>query len=94
MHFDYRDCRDYLQAKYNYAERDYGQKYCGKRDENAPYLDFWHWVIANYEIHNGCFITFSEDMLPEIQEDWIRTIYGHYLTEFAKEGELEMYISW
>ncbi len=98
---DYHKCRDYLQAKFGYDERDYMGKFrkgkgkiTGERGE-VPYLDFWRWVIDNYEIHNGCFVTFDRDALNEIDQDWIKTIYKNYLDEFADEkGELRMYVWW
>lgn len=39
-----------------------------------PYLDFWHWVVDNYEVHNGCIFTMNvsvdiEIELEKIEED-------------------------
>lgn len=96
-YYDYNECRDYLQEKYDYDERDYAGKYShgNSGDGNKPYLDFWHWVIERYEIHNGCYITFDKSELDDIEKDWIKEIYSHYLDEFADDnGELEMYVWW
>lgn len=100
-YYDYNECRDYLQAKYGYDERDYAGHFKRKRgkltgtDESVPYLDFWHWVCEHHEIHNGCFITFSREELPGIEEDWVREIYTHYLDEFEDEkGEVELFAWW
>lgn len=99
--YDYIECRDYLQDKYGYNERDWAGKYKkdrverDKMDESLPDLDFWHWVCENYQIHNGCYITFTEDELAEIQEEWVKTIYGYYLKEFAHgTGEVTFYCWW
>lgn len=94
--YDYRECRDYLQQKYGYDERDYAGKYRGNgvRDD-VEYLDFWHWVVENHEIHNGCYVVFGRNR--ELQNDpaWVKKIYSRYLDEFADEnGELEMYVWW
>ena len=96
-YYDYYECCRYLEKKYEYQERDYLGKFKnGKCDDNIEYLDFWHWVIDHYEIHNGCFITFCEDAMDYTEEEeWIKTIYGYYIEEFADEnGDLEMYVSW
>jgi len=73
--YDYIECRDYLQAKHGYDERNYAE---GK--------DFWHWVCKNYEIRNDCNITFTEGKLSEIEEEWVKTIYKYYIDEFG-EGD-------
>jgi hypothetical protein len=95
-YYDYNECRDYLQKKYDYDERDYAKKYKTQPfDAEIPYFDFWHWVIANHEIHNGCEIMFYREKMEEIKEDWVKEIYSRYIEEFAEEsGELEMYVSW
>lgn len=132
----YNECRNYLQFKYGYQERDYGRRYefegnllkeFNKKykddswfhevpsnhtpeqmkiaDEyslamkNRPeYLDFWHWVVDHYDIHNGCFIVFDSSWLNcdnDLIESWQKEIYKYYIDEFADEnGELEMWVSW
>ena len=105
--YEYLECRDYLQEKYGYDERDYASRnkaveVIGKRrrfDGSRPYQDFWHWVVETYQIHNGCFVTFSRDAdaLRELPTDkqWVREIYQRYLDEFADEdGELLMFVEW
>ena len=137
-YLDYNECRNFLEEKYEYKERDYlgkfkyqseclkevnakfGKSWYNTRPaefteeqkqandlynelmNNGPeYKDFWHWVCDHYEIHNGCFITFSQETLDSYEghddgmPEWVKTIYGYYLKEFADEnGEVEMYVSW
>jgi hypothetical protein len=97
-YYDYIQCRDYLQKKYDYNERDYAGKFKNRDKEDVPYQDFWHWVIEHYQVCNGCFITFSKEYLEcdgKESEAWVREIYKHYIDEFADEnGELEMYCWW
>ena len=64
--------------------------------KNEPeYCDFWHWVVDNYEVRNGCEITFCKEALDEIEEDWVETIYGYYITEFADENdEVNFWVEW
>jgi hypothetical protein len=97
-YYDYIECCNYLQEKYKYDELNYaGKKFTD--DNEIPYLNFWHWVIDNYEISNGCFITFNKEVLENgsFREDqkWAKEIYKLYIDEFAdKDGELEMYVWW
>ena len=105
-YYDYHKCRDYLQEKFGYNERDYAGRFNkkGKRITKVtleiPYQDFWHWVLDKHEVHNGSFLTFDRQSLKYYDEDktikpWQREIYCHYLDEFADEkGELEMYVWW
>ena len=96
--YDYHECRDYLQKKYKYNERDYAKKFVTGSTMGEPYQDFWHWVVDHNDISNGCLITFSRETLnnPDFDGDqWVKTIYGYYLTEFADDnGELLMWVWW
>ena len=103
--YDYNACRDYLQEKYDYDERDYAGRYKRKNGKvkecnlDIEYLDFWHWVCEHHEVHNGCFITFCREVLEDEQTDfdadWQKEIYKHYIDEFADEkGEVELYCWW
>lgn len=94
--YDYNQCRDYLEAKYGYEERDYVGMFKEKKvNEEVEYLDFWHWVLDRHTIHNGCYVTFSKEELDEIDKEWVREIYSHYIEEFADDnGELELYVWW
>lgn len=93
-YYDYQECRTYLEEKYGYNERDFAH---GNKK-----LDFWGWVIAHDDIHNGCFIMFSREILEgedtdwdNIHDNWQKEIYQHYIDEFADEnGELELYVWW
>lgn len=94
-YYDYIQCRDYLQAKYNYLERDYAGKFANGKLNGKPYLDFWHWVLDNHEVHNGCEILFSKEELETIEKPWVKEIYQRYIDEFAdKKGELTLYVWW
>lgn len=64
-YYDYNKCRNYLEKKYNYDERDYAGKYKNRYHEDKPYLDFWHWVCDNFDIHNGCMINFLLKILSQ-----------------------------
>jgi len=118
--FDYHECRDYLQDKYQYSERDYAGHFgepaqnspavaaapieknesVAWDEERPPYWDFWHFVIDHTEMHNGTYITMSEEWLP-MATDWQKEIIQHYIDEFAEPAthdeecrEVEFYVEW
>lgn len=98
-YYDYRECRDFIENKFGYKTRDYLNKYNKSFNEeinDVKFLDFWSWIVKNYEISNGCFICFSREFLEESDiEDWQARIYNDFLDEFADEnGEVEFYVWW
>lgn len=94
-YYDYSECRDYLEQKYGYDERDYAGKFKDGLHDDRPYLDFWHWVVERFNVRNGDYITFERSEIEEIEQDWVREIYTRYIDEFAdKNGNLEMYVGW
>jgi len=103
-YYDYHDCRDYLQKKYGYDERDYAGEFTkpaknskavkALNKEETSYWDFWHHVIRYTEIHNGCFFWMEKEWLEDATE-WQKEIIQHYLDEFADEkGVINFYVYW
>lgn len=101
-YYNYNECRNYLQAKYGYNERDYAGRFTYNKqgkpiacDDSKPDQDFWLWVVDRFDVNNGTFLTFSVDDLPAIDEEWVRTIYYRYVQEFGnEEGKVELYAYW
>ena len=98
--WNYRDVIEYIEYKYQIKTRDMGQKYYGKRDKDAPYWDFWHFVINELgEITNGCYL-----YLPLVAEkyeyngpppEWFCEVLGYIKAEFAPdEDEIELWVEW
>lgn len=85
---DYHQCRDYLQAKHGYNERDYARHFHGAdaATNDRPYQDFWHWVCDICCPENGGTITLSDYLLDSCKEPWQREILERYLSEFG-EGQ-------
>ena len=85
--------KSYTLTLYDYgACRDYiGKKYlCG---------DLWGWLIEHGDIHNGCLIELTKEILDDEDTDWDETdqkeIYRHFIEEFANEqGILKMWCWW
>jgi hypothetical protein len=104
-HYDYNECQDWIESKYGYKVRDYLGKFTYYKNgspkgfnENIKYLDFWHWITDNFDIHNGSYFLFSKDDLNNYRKsepEWVKRIYNDFLTEFADEnGEIEFYVWW
>lgn len=94
--YDYHECRDYLQARDGYEERDYAGKYQGHPE--APYQDFWHFVLDKEEITNGGSFTMCEWWKKEA-EPWEQDILLKYLDTFGERGEdgdrtIDFYVGW
>lgn len=98
--YDYNECCKFIEEKYGYDTRNFA----GKRwdiEDDTPYLDFWHHLCNGVEIHNGCYFYMDDEALDEeygAKEEWLKTIYGHFLDEFG-EGEkgsrqIEFYVWW
>lgn len=45
-----------------------------KKNPAPPYRNFWHWMLDNFEIHNGVTILFSKEHLEERKEDNVRKL--------------------
>ena len=87
-YWDYNECIAFCEEKYGFDNYNYQGN------------NFWHWLIAQYEIHNGCDITIYRDMLEdEDPPEWQRTILGYLFTEFGdlngeEQYEIEFNVWW
>jgi hypothetical protein len=93
-YYDYNECRDYLQKKYGYDERNYGKKAKNKFGHGK---DFWgsFVILMAPNIENGSYFQMSNEWLIG-SEDWQKEILEHYLSEFGT-GEnriIEFYAIW
>ena len=94
---DYHECRDYLQEKYNYKERNYANRTFGGDNNDAPYLDFWHWVVDACEVHNGGIMTFHKEMLEQFEDDdFHHIILTYYFNEFCPpdKDSIDFLVEW
>lgn len=95
---DYIQCRDYLEDKYDYKERDYGKKHStGTYNPDAPYLDFWHYVLHNAdEISNGAYFHMFDDWADDLEDDDFRKIIlKRYFDEFGNGEEIiRFWVEW
>jgi len=96
--YDYHECRDYLQARDGYDERDYAGTFAGHPE--APYQDFWHFVLtqAPHICSEGAFFV-MEDAWAVDAEPWQQAIVRTYLDAFGEtdaDGErcIDFYVAW
>lgn len=82
--FDYHECTEYIESKYNIETRDY-------KDLNKV-RDFWHWVTDHHTVHNGCIITFDSSLDLEDQKEWIQDILKLYFKEFGEK--ITFWVEW
>lgn len=100
VYYNYHECRDYLQKKYGYDERNYQRQPVTPGSHYTTSKDFWLWLCDHEDIHNGGYVTFSQEILAEWQADeaipdWAAEIYTHYLDEFADDlGTVEFCTWW
>lgn len=85
---DYGEAAKWVGDKLGYDIRDVNS--CSDydfADPNRPkYLDYWHYIINNQEVHNGGTIYIDKYML-EFGEDWQNKITQCFIDEFGDEQE-------
>jgi hypothetical protein len=121
-HWDYHEVIDFIENKYNIVTRGYIPKSgftpeqlkkhadTNRGGDGIPYLDFWHYLVAQNEVHNGCFIYLN--LLGDYKEGqadddgdwdgdskyrprWVREIQKMIYDEFKpKHGEMKCWVEW
>ena len=80
--YDYAECRDYLQARDGYDERDVAGHFAGHPE--APYQDFWHFVCAQVPGLSNPSEFVMDDSWAEDAEPWQQEILEKYLEVFGE----------
>ena len=97
--YAYHECRDYLQARDGYDERDYAGTFRGH--PQAPYQDFWHFVLeqAPHLCSEGACFTMDDSWTVDV-EPWQRAIVLKYLETFGQADSsdgaryIDFYVWW
>ena len=95
-YWDYHQVIKYLEKKYKIRVRDYAGKWLIEWPNDHPYLDFWHWMIDNYDwIHNGCyiFLTVKNHLEDPATPVWVKEILQRIHDEF-QEDDMRCWIEW
>jgi hypothetical protein len=74
--YDYNEMVDYIEQKYGIQTRGY------KSELDDEYRDFWHWIVDDGDIHNGCYFHLPEDWRDERYPWWVREIMELIVKEF------------
>ncbi len=95
--YHYNEVMAYIREKYGKDTRNWrGTKFTGKKDD-APYCDFWHWILDRNEISNGCFFTLyideEEYFKDDFEKEWVTEIFDILKKEF-NETEFEFWVEW
>lgn len=87
-YYDWLKAKEYVNAKLGRDIRDYAGMFPknGPRNPDAPYQDFWHWMLDKAEISNGCIVTMAR-WWGDGAEAWQQEILSEFLAEFGEPDE-------
>ena len=95
---DYIKCRDFIEDKYQIKTRDYAGKFGKDGVTDKPYLDFWHWLIGEYDyICNDSHFTLMplEHLKDNRTPDWVKEILKLFVAEFPPDnGGINFHVRW
>ena len=82
---DYSECTQEVQNILGYDIRDVNGRF--KKDGNrmAEYRDWWHYLIEQQEVHNGCLIWIGSEMLGA--EPWQDEITQCFIDTFGDDQQ-------
>lgn len=91
--YDYHDCAAWIEQQYHVDLRDYAGTFDHTPD--APYQDFWRWLLDHNEIHNGCYLGIDLDDWKNDEETplWVQSILVLFLEAFLPNDN-EDYLFW
>lgn len=89
QYYDYNECAQFIEPKLGYKIRDTLGKFRG--NINAEYRDWWHFLIREVDVHNGCFIQIDSSLL-DAGNDWQNEITQVFISEFGEDSDY--YVEW
>ena len=86
-YYEWSEVQDYLEDQFQKNIRDWAGKFGKDGKDEAPYQDFWHWIINHYDVENGGFLQMTPTwdlgrLTPKTE--WCRPIL-EALQEFGEE---------
>lgn len=95
-YYNYNECKEYINKKYNINIEDYEGRFKDKNTNyDAKYLNFWHWLIERFNVHNGSIIEFDVEGLLKESDDytpiWAKEILKLFKDEFGSTIPLKFY---
>lgn len=94
--WDYNKCADYISKKLGKDIRNFAGCKFKVRGKDAPYQDFWHFLIDILNPSRGGFIHLSNEWLDNCTEPWHKEIMEAFLVEFGEgeNRECEFHTDW
>ena len=98
QYLDYYECEAWINARLGYSINDTQGKFmldsygtAIKHDQTKEYRNWWHFLVENREVSNGCSIYIDSDLLISGNE-WQNEITKTFIKEFGEK--IEYYVSW
>lgn len=96
-YWDFNEVMHYLEQLHGKNFRDYAGKFGSPGDYDAPYQDFWHWVVDQNEITNGCWMN-----LPDWEyyakdphtESWKKEIMQYFYDFLGDDYHERLWVEW
>lgn len=96
-YWDFYEVMGYLEQLHGKNFRDYAGKH-GSNKDNVPYLDFWHWVCDQNEVHNGSWIHLPDwhyYMDPDTHTDeWKKEIMQYFYDFLGDDYHERLWAAW
>lgn len=97
-YWDFYEVMHYLEELHGKDFRDYAGRHSGKKfDDKVPYQDFWHFVIDQNEVSNGCWIHLPDwdyYMNNEETESWRKEIMQYFKDFLGDDYDERMWCEW
>lgn len=93
---DFFEVQEYLEKLHgkdfgNYSGKTYGDLDGG----DAPYQNFWHWLIAHSDMHNGSWMYMPEGFEDDPNtESWVKEILGYFKKYLGDDFHEKMWVEW
>jgi len=95
--YDWGEVQKYIEKKYSCNLRDFAGKFGDHGcSEDVEYQDFWHWILDQNDIHNGCQFHLRFGDLST-QPSWVQQIASYIIAEFPEVGSddgLDLWVDW
>jgi hypothetical protein len=95
--WNYHEVEHYLEELHGKKFRDYAGKFNKDAADSTPYQDFWHWVIDQNEVSNGCWIHLPEweyFMQNEETEPWKKEIMQYFKDFLGNDYDERLWVEW
>lgn len=100
---EYSELIKHIEGKYNIRVRDYAGRYKDNGISDRSYLDFWHWIVKEYDVGIGStfeiYLGQDEDG-HDSPPNWVREILDIIKNEvkdspaYDSEEYLTLYVTW